>query len=229
MRIGAIQKFSMIDYPGKLCVIVFTQGCNFRCPYCHNPELVDSTQFVENILKEKIFSFLKKRVGKLDAVSITGGEPTLHKNLPNFMKQIKKMGFLVKLDTNGTNPKMLKRIIGERIVDYLAMDIKAPLERYSEITHSKVDTDAIKYSIQLIKKSGVEYEFRSTVIQGLLSKQEVIEMSNLLGSAKRYYLQNFVPNKTLDQEFAQAESFSEEKMGNLQVILKKKFLEFAVR
>jgi pyruvate formate lyase activating enzyme len=229
MRIGAIQKFSMIDYPGKLCAIVFTQGCNFRCPYCHNPELVDSSKFVDPISEETLFAFLKKRVGKLDAVSITGGEPTLHQDLPQLMKNIKKMGFLVKLDTNGTNPEMLNKIITEKAVDYLAMDIKAPLEKYSQVTRSQVDTQAIHRSIQLIKKSDVDYEFRSTLVQDMLSKKEVLQMGHLLGNAKRYFLQNFVPNKTLNRDFADANSFSNTKMDNLQLALKNQFLEFAIR
>lgn len=229
MRIGAIQKFSMIDYPGKLSAIVFTQGCNFRCPYCHNPELVDSAKFLDPIPKETLFTFLKKRVGKLDAVSITGGEPTLHKDLPQLMKNVKKMGFLVKLDTNGSNPEMLSKIIAESAVDYLAMDIKAPLEKYSQITRSQVDTLAIQRSIQLIKKSGVDYEFRSTLVQDMLSKKEVLQMGSLLGNAKRYFLQKFVPSKTLNRDFAEATSFSNQKMDNLQQILQNNFQEFAIR
>ncbi len=133
MKIGALQKFSLIDYPGKVCAIIFTVGCNFRCGYCHNPELVDPKQFPKPMPEEKIISFLQKRKGKLEAITITGGEPTLQPDLLSFLEQVKRHGYLVKLDTNGTNPNMLQQTIKDKLVDYIAMDIKGPLDRYREI------------------------------------------------------------------------------------------------
>lgn len=215
MRIGAIQKFSMIDYPGKLSAIIFTQGCNFRCPYCHNPELVSSELFQEPLTEEEIFQFLETRKNKLDAVCITGGEPTMHLDLPTFIAKIKAMGFLVKLDTNGTNPQMLEELIAAELVDYLAMDIKAPLNSYSNVTKTEVDISVIKESIQIIEKSNVEYEFRTTIISTLHSEEDIIEMAKSLGKAKHYFLQKFVPTKTLDESYLLETTFSDEKFEQL--------------
>ncbi|OQX50761.1 MAG: anaerobic ribonucleoside-triphosphate reductase activating protein [Candidatus Cloacimonas sp. 4484_209] len=133
MKIGGFQKVSLIDYPGKICAIVFTRGCNFRCPYCHNPELVLPENYSPLIPEEEIFSFLEKRRGKLDAVEITGGEPTLQEDLTEFIRKIKEMGFLVKLDTNGSFPSVLEKVIYSGLVDYIAMDVKAPLEKYRQV------------------------------------------------------------------------------------------------
>lgn len=229
MRIGGFQKFSLIDFPGKLSAIVFTQGCNFRCPYCHNPELVDSSKFGEIIPEDEIFSFLTTRIGKLDAVSITGGEPTLHSDLPAFIERIKNMEFLVKLDTNGTNPDLVKYLIDGNLVDYLAMDIKAPLNKYSEVTRVEIDIDKIARSIELIKNSGVDYEFRSTLVKGLLSYVEVVNIAKMIGKAKRFFLQNFVASKTLDKRFMEASSFSDENMISLKEVFNHNIGEFALR
>ncbi|KQC11643.1 MAG: anaerobic ribonucleoside-triphosphate reductase activating protein [Candidatus Cloacimonas sp. SDB] len=204
MKIGALQKFSMIDYEGKLSAIVFTQGCNFRCPYCHNPELVKPEKYQTPVPMEIVFSFLENRIGLLDAVVITGGEPTLHRDLHVFIKRIKDLGFLVKLDTNGTNPDVLEHLVKNDLVDYLAMDIKAPLSKYSQVTRCAVDISKISRSIELIKTSGVEHEFRSTLVKNLLTEDEILDIGNLLGKKTRYFLQNFVPAKTVNEKFMQA-------------------------
>lgn len=229
MKIGALQRFSLNEYPGKISAIVFTQGCNFRCPYCHNPELVKPELFQNAVPVKEIFSFLNKRKNKLNAVSITGGEPTLHKDLPDFISQIKSMGFLVKLDTNGTNPQMLMHLIQHKLVDYIAMDIKAPLEKYDCVTKVKVDIESISRSIDIIKKSHVEYEFRSTLTERLLSNEEVLNIVKLLGKAKRYYLQNFVFSKTLDEKLESAKSISPERCNFFRKVFQPNFLEFAIR
>ena len=229
MKIGAFQRFSLNEYPGKISAIIFTQGCNFRCPYCHNPELVKKELFQKLIPENEIFSFLKKRQNKLDAVSITGGEPTLHPDLQKLISKIKSMGFLVKLDTNGTNPQMLNNLIHHNLIDYIAMDIKAPLEKYDKVTKVKADTEAISKSINLIKNSQIEYEFRSTITEKLLSNEEVINIGKLLGKAKRYYLQNFVFSKALDKQFKSAKSVSTERCNFFTKVFKSNFLEFAIR
>ena len=229
MKIGAFQRFSLNEYPGKISAIIFTQGCNFRCPYCHNPELVKKELFQESIPEKEIFSFLNKRQNKLDAVSITGGEPTLHPDLPSLISKIKSMGFLVKLDTNGTNPQMLKKLIHYNLINYIAMDIKAPLEKYENVTKVQVDTEAISKSIDLIKNLKIEYEFRSTLTEKLLSNEEVINIGKLLGKAKRYYLQNFVFSKTLDEKFESAKSISAERCNFFTKVFQTNFLEFAIR
>jgi pyruvate formate lyase activating enzyme len=150
MIIGGLQKFSLIDYPHKISAIIFTIGCNFRCPFCHNPELVNPKLYPEKIPEKDVLEFLESRRGKLDAVVITGGEPSLHKDLYQFISKIKYMGFLVKLDTNGTNPNILNRLIKDNLLNYIAMDIKGSLDRYEEIVGTKVDLGKIKKSINII-------------------------------------------------------------------------------
>jgi pyruvate formate lyase activating enzyme len=207
--IGGIQKSSLIDYPEKISAIVFTQGCNFRCPYCHNPELL--------LIKcETVFTvshfvdFLKTRIGKLDGVVITGGEPTLHKDLPEFIKQIKELGFCVKLDTNGTNPEMLQSLLGKRLIDYVAMDIKAPIEKYSEVVCTKVNTDNILKSIEILMNSNINYEFRTTVVKSQLAVSDFEEIGKMISGAKKYYLQRFLPTKTLNKTFLNQVTYSDE-------------------
>jgi pyruvate formate lyase activating enzyme len=229
MIIGGFQKFSLIDYPGKICAIVFTKGCNFRCPYCHNPELVQTSQYTNPIPEQEVISFLKKRQGNLDAVCITGGEPTLQPDLLSFIFECKTMGYLVKLDTNGTNPALLEKIIRLNLVDYLAMDIKAPLSKYAEVTKSNVNADTIIESINLIKNSNIDYEFRSTLVQNLLTTEDVIKIVKLLGHAKRFFLQKFVPSKTLDANFMNYSTFSQESLNLLARELQSFFSEFAIR
>lgn len=212
LNIGGLQKSSLIDYPGKISAVVFTQGCNFRCPYCHNPELINGKWKIENgkCHEKAVLEFLKKRIGKLDGVVITGGEPTLHENLPEFIKQIKDLGFAVKLDTNGTNPEMLKQLIDEKLIDYVAMDIKAPMDKYFDIVCVKVDTDKILTSIEILKNSNVKYEFRTTVVRSQLSCADFEKIGALIQDAPKYYLQRFLPTKILDKSFLTAETYSDE-------------------
>ena len=216
MLIGGFQKFSLIDYPGKICAIIFTQGCNFRCPYCYNIELVEPSKFSSSIPEEEIFSFLKNRKGRLDAVEVTGGEPTLQKDLLLFLKKIKELGFLVKLDSNGSAPEKVQQAIEQGVVDYLAMDIKAPLERYQEVTRSQVDPQKIAETIHLIMSAGLDYEFRTTVVKSLLSLDDLLKIAQLIKGAKRYALQKFVPTKTLDPAFQNEEPYSDEELQNFQ-------------
>lgn len=204
-----MQRFSLIDYPGKICAIVFTQGCNFRCPYCHNPELVNPEEFSESIAHDEIFSFLKKRMGKIDAVSITGGEPMLQKDLVQFIRKVKNLGYLVKIDTNGSMPEVLSELIGQRLLDWIAMDVKAPLDKYKEITRTSVNTGSIEKSIHLIMNSGIDYEFRTTVVKSLLNEDDIEKIGTLIKGADRYVLQKFVPSKTLNPKFMDKETFAE--------------------
>ncbi len=220
MKIGGLQKFSMIDYPDKIACIIFTQGCNFRCPYCHNPELVKPEMFGESLNEDEFFDFLKERVGKLDAVSITGGEPTLQYDLIEFIKKIRDLGFLIKLDTNGTNPDMLKEIIDQKLVSYLAMDIKAPFSKYEEITKMPVNIEKIKQSVKMIKNSGIDYEFRTTLVKNLLSPEDIIQIGRDIAGAKQYFLQKFVSTKTVDEKVLNEETYSEEELENLKEKLK---------
>ena len=218
MKIGGFQKVSLIDYPGKISAVVFTQGCNFRCPFCHNPELVDPERFANRIPEPEILAFLEKRKGRLDAVVITGGEPTLQSELIPFTIHLKAMGYLIKLDTNGALPDVLENMLGRRLNDYLAMDIKAPLERYGEITKTKTDVERIRRSISLIMGSGVDYEFRTTAVRSLLVLQELEAIGRLIPGAKRFVLQKFVPTKTLDRNYLGESSYSD---GELKTVVEK--------
>ncbi len=227
MKIGGLQKLSLIDYPDEICAIVFTVGCNFRCPYCHNPELVVGNISLLN--EDYLFEFLKKRVSRLSAVSITGGEPTLHKDLPLFVEKIKKLGYKVKLDTNGTNPAMLDRMFRLRLIDYVAMDIKAPIEKYSMVVRNYVNVEDIVNSIKLIISSGVDYEFRTTVVRDLLDVDDIINIADLIKGAKRYVLQRFVPSKTLDAGFINAADFDNTELENIRLSIAEQFHSFTIR
>lgn len=220
MNTGGLQKVSLIDYPGKICAILFTQGCNFRCPYCHNPELVDPAQYIGCIPDEEIFSFLEKRRGKLDAVSITGGEPTVQPDLIEFIERIRKINYLIKIDTNGAFPDVLEKLIDRKLVDYIAMDVKAPQKRYREITRSNVDPDRIRLSIEMIMNSGIEYEFRTTVVKSLLNKEDLQKIGNEIRDARLYILQRFVPSKTLDESFLEETTYSDEDFKAMKKMLK---------
>lgn len=229
MLIGGLHKVSLINYPGKISAVVFTQGCVFRCPYCHNPELVNPKLFVKPIPEDEVLNFLEKRKGKLDAVVITGGEPTIQKDLPEFIKKIKAMGFLVKLDTNGVNPEMLAGLLSEKLLDYVAMDLKAPLEKYEKIVKAKAALADIERSIKLIMSSAVDYEFRTTVVKDFLSKKDILKIGEMIKGAKRYVLQKFVPSKTLDRKFMKASTYSDEELEELRAELDRHISRVSVR
>ena len=229
MKIGGLQKTSLIDYPGKICCIIFTQGCNFRCPYCHNPELVLPELFSPSIEEEEIFSFLEKRKKYLDGVSITGGEPCIHKDILAFLEKVKNIGYSVKLDTNGYFPKIIKEAIKRRIVDYIAMDIKGPIEKYSEIAGVKVDVSRILKSIELIKESGIEYEFKTTIVKSQLSKEDFEKIGEMIKGASLYFLQKFKPSKTVKPDFINEETYSEEEFEQIKEIMGKYVKECKIR
>lgn len=201
MLIGGYQKLTLIDYPGKLATTVFTVGCSFRCPFCHNPELVTEMKPLNYDTQEKEFvAFLKKRQGKLEGVCITGGEPTIQADIIPFIKKIKKMGFLVKLDSNGSRPDVLKKIFDQKLVDFVAMDIKNSPSKYALTTGTKnVDIERVKLSVDLIRNSKVPYEFRTTVVPGLHTEKDFIEIGQWLQGSPKYYLQKYREMTILDQ------------------------------
>lgn len=213
MIIGGLQKTSLLDFPEKIAAIVFTMGCNFRCGYCHNPELINGEAKIE-----EVFEFLKTRQGKLDGVVITGGEPCLQKDLPEFIKQVKELGFAVKLDTNGSFPEMLEKVLPD--LDYVAMDIKAPLEKYSRIVNVDVDTSKISKSIEVLKNGGVDYEFRTTVVKSQLSFEDFEKIGQLIQGVPRYYLQRFEASKILDKSLENEKTYSTEEFERIIDILK---------
>ena len=215
MKIGYVQKTSFIDYPGKISAVVFCQGCNFRCPYCHNPELVDPDRFCDNLLMEDVYSYLEKRKGKLDSVVITGGEPTLQTGLIPFIQKVKSLGYLVKLDTNGSRPKVVQDALQKGILDYIAMDIKAPFEKYSRVTGLLVNITQIRRSIFLIKDSGIPYEFRTTLVRSLLEPDDVLRIGKIIEGASLYVLQKFVPSKHVDRTYIRRSSFADDDLTGL--------------
>ncbi len=217
MRLGGLQKTSLIDYPQKVCAIVFTAGCNFRCPYCHNPELVDET--VDELSEADFFTFLDRRATLLDAVTVSGGEPTIHPDLISFITRIKKYGLLVKLDSNGSNTTMLAELIKLKLVDYIAMDIKAPLEKYEQTVARPVDTNNLKHSIDLLRSNQVDYEFRTTVVKSLLSIEDFYSIGELISGAKRYYLQPFIPTKLLNPAFQKKACYSLPELERIQHLM----------
>lgn len=204
--IGGFQKTSLLDFPQKIACIVFTPRCNFQCGYCHNPELNNSKEAVIEL--PSFFEFLETRKGKLDGVVITGGEPTLQKGLYQFIFEIKNMGYAVKLDTNGSNPELLKKFIDEKLIDYVAMDIKAPFYKYHDVIKTKIPLENIKQSIDILLENRVDYEFRTTVVKEQLTFDDFEKIGELIKGAKKYYLQKFEPSKTLDPKFADCSTYS---------------------
>ena len=229
MKIGGLQKVSLIDYPGLISAIIFLQGCNFKCSYCHNPELVDSKLFQPCIKEKEVLDFLNMRRGKLDAVVITGGEPTIHDGLALFIKQIKKRGFAVKLDTNGSQPRVIKNLLDEKLLDFIAMDIKAPLEKYKDIVKTQVNPDSIKESIRLILKAKIPYEFRTTVVASQLEEKDILQIGKMIAGAKHYVLQKFVPVKVLEKKFLKEKSFSDEKLQKIKNHLEHQITSVTIR
>ena len=192
MFLSGLQKLTLLDYPGKVACTVFTAGCNFRCPFCHNAGLVLPDRLFQDITEEEIMAFLKKRAGILDGVAVTGGEPLLHKELPAFLRQVKDLGYLVKLDTNGSFPDRLEALLAEGLVDRVAMDIKNSPDLYAKtagIAH--LDLADIERSKNLLLTGSVEVEFRTTVVKGLHSRESLIEAAKWIAGAKEYYLQQF--------------------------------------
>jgi len=200
MKLGGLQKLTLIDYPGKIACTVFCLGCNFRCPWCYSSELVlpEKIKKQPNISEKDFFRFLKSKKGLLEAVVICGGEPCLQKDLPSFAKNIKKMGFLVKLDTNGFNPQMLEDLVAKKLVDYVAMDIKAPKEKYQDAVGTAVNLKNIEKSIKFLIAGCLDYEFRTTLVPEFLNKNDISEIAKWISGAKKYFLQNFRPEKTLN-------------------------------
>src|SRR3989344_2782449 len=184
-------KTSLVDYPPNIVSVVFLKGCNFRCGYCHNPDIVLNYESLNDIDEKEIISYLTEQKKWIDGVCITGGEPCLHKDLVKFVFDIKKTGMLVKIDTNGSNPSMIKELLGKKLVDMIAMDIKAPLKKYELVASAKIDKKSILESIDLIRNSGIDYEFRTTVVPGLVDANDIAEIGKWLKGSKRFAIQNF--------------------------------------
>ena len=189
MKISGFDKLTLLNYPDKVACTIFTSGCNLRCPFCHNSGLV--TNNYNEISFDSIYEYLKKRIGILDGVCITGGEPLIHADIKDYIKKIKDLGYLVKIDTNGCNPKLLKESIDLKLVDYIAMDIKNIYSKYDITSGVKVNIDNIKKSISIIENSGIDYEFRTTIVKEFHSTQDIKEILSYISSNSNYYIQNF--------------------------------------
>ena len=205
--IKGFMKTSMLDYPEKIASVVFLPRCNFHCPYCHNKELVVNDPRLIPFETEGVLDFLRKKKKWIDGVVISGGEPTLHNELPGFCKKVKGLGFSVKLDTNGTNPEMIKKLIDEKLVDYFAMDIKSSKDHYEKAASVKVNMKAVEDSIRLLMNSNADYEFRTTVVPGLVTEEDIVNIGRWLKGARKYYLQQFVPIKTLNDSYMKKEPY----------------------
>lgn len=192
LKIHGFQKLTLLDYPGKVACTVFLGGCNFRCPFCHNGNLVQNPQEEPVILRSHVLETLKKRRGILDGVCITGGEPALAEELPEFMEEIKDMGFLIKLDTNGSRPEVVKKLIRRNLVDYVAMDIKNTLEKYPLTCGvPEVDRNSIRETVDMLREGTLEYEFRTTVTKELHQKEDLLYIGEWLKGSKKYALQAY--------------------------------------
>lgn len=224
MIFGGFQKTDLINYPGKVASTVFTRGCNFRCPYCHNPEFViqgsDQTYFGETYTEEEVLAFLRKRSSFLDALVISGGEPTLHSDLPSFIRKVRDMGLMVKLDTNGSRPDVLGSLLAENLLDYVAMDIKAPLEKYHLLGFDS--TESIEESIKILDASETDHEFRTTCARAIVAEDDFRKIAGILGPDAKWYLQPFNPAKTLDPAYTSETTWSADELRTVAASLGRK-------
>lgn len=226
MNISGIEKVTLVNYPGKVAMVVFTQGCNCNCSFCQNSGLISLKN--EGISHQEIFTYLEKRKEILDGVVISGGEPTIQKDLLSFVKRIKELGLLVKLDTNGLNPKVLKELLDQNLVDYVAMDIKNDFDKYEAITGvKKINIKALQESIKFILESKIDYEFRTTVIKNYHDYDKLRKIANYLGKETTYYLQNFEDSENVIDK--SLEAYSKKELKTIYLKLKKEFPNINIR
>ena len=227
MKISGLQKLTLLDYPGKLAATVFLCGCNFRCPFCHNASLVVNPKEA-SISEEELFDFLESRKGRLQAVCVSGGEPTLYRELPSFINRIKEMGFLVKLDTNGYRPSVLRSLVSENLLDYVAMDIKNSKESYAKtVDVPGFDILPIIESVDYLLSGKVDYEFRTTVVRELHTAEDFISIADWISGAQNYFLQSFKDSGDIIGTGFSA--YNENEMNNLLKLLKIKVPNAQIR
>lgn len=227
MKICGLNKTTLLDYPGHVAATIFFGGCNFRCPFCHNGDLVLNSGEMLGYNEEEVLTFLKKRKNVLEGVCITGGEPTLYNQLPDFITKIKELGYKVKLDTNGSCPNMIETLIEKKLIDYIAMDIKAPISDYDKVCGVAVDIEKVKRSVKMLKEGKVPYEFRTTVVKELHSKQAIMEIVEWIKGADNYYLQSYQEtDKNICRGFA---SMAKEELFALENELRKYVKNVKVR
>lgn len=222
-----VDKTSLVNYPGKVVSTLFLGGCNFRCGYCHNPELIEGN--LQNLSEDEILEYLEKNKKWLDGITVTGGEPLLYYTLVEFLIKVKNKGFLVKIDTNGSNPELLEILIKNKLVDYVAMDIKTSLDKYDEVARVNVDIEKIKKSVELIKKLE-NYEFRITSVPIYHDENVFLEIANWLKGSKKFVIQQFNNrNDMLDDEFKNVRMFSMKELENFKNTVKGYFDEVELR
>ena len=226
MKISGLQKTSLLDYPKKVSCTVFTGGCNFRCPFCHNASLVLNDDFEEIMSNNDFFDFLNKRRGILDGVCITGGEPLIQSDIIQFIEKIKELGFLVKLDTNGSIPKILKKLVENKLVDYVAMDIKNSKENYAKTAGvQSLNIDNIIESVDFLFENNVDFEFRTTLVKGIHTENDILNISEWLAGKEKYYLQNFCDKGDIislrNGENSLLSAFSKEEMNKVLKVIQK--------
>ena len=227
MTINGMQKLTLLDYPGNVACLIFTQGCNFRCPFCHNSGLLDMNNNCEKIDEKEVFKYLEKRKGLLDGVCISGGEPLLQKDIEYFIRKVKDLGYKVKLDTNGSSPKKLKQLIEEGLIDYVAMDIKKDFLNYDKTAGMCTNIDNIKKSIEIIENSNIEYEFRTTIVKQFHDVGKLEKIIQYIGPNARYYIQNYQDCSSVLQRGL--DGFDEEELLNIKNTLGVKYPNLVVR
>ncbi len=227
MTINGMQKLTLLDYPGNVACLIFTQGCNFRCPFCHNSGLLDMNNNCEKIDEKEVFKYLEKRKGLLDGVCISGGEPLLQKDIEYFIRKVKDLGYKVKLDTNGSSPKKLKQLLEEGLIDYVAMDIKNDFLNYDKTAGMCTNIDNIKKSIEIIENSNIEYEFRTTIVKQFHDVGKLEKIIQYIGPNARYYIQNYQDCSSVLQRGL--DGFDEEELLNIKNTLGVKYPNLVVR
>lgn len=222
------RKLSVADYPGRLCAALTVPGCNFRCPHCPHEELVHHHVPMEKIPVGDLLESLYPRAGFLDAVTLTGGEPLLHKGLPDFLREVKLLGFDVKLDTNASKPNALRRVIQKRLVDYLSVHVVAPMGRYREVSRSRVRVDRVRDSIQLVRRSGVPHEFTFTPMPGILGSEDILEVSRTLVGSRRLVIKRLNPGECIDPSLRDIEPYGDAELGVLRDVAAPYFSEVEI-
>jgi len=228
VEIKGLEKFTPKDFPGYISSTVFVGECNFRCPYCHNSDLVLRASSIPTLPIDYIINYLDSRKNWLEAICISGGEPLLHKDLSDLLSLIKERNLLVKIDTNGAFPSELKNLIRKELIDYVAMDIKAPLDKYGTVSHTELKVEKITGSIEIIQSSGVEYMFRTTVVPGLIDQEDIKAISRMLKGSKIFQLQQFSPVNTIDKNYLKKKPYSREEIQELVGIAKPYFGEVRI-
>ncbi|MFB6226524.1 MAG: anaerobic ribonucleoside-triphosphate reductase activating protein [Candidatus Paceibacteria bacterium] len=234
MNISGVQQFTTLDFPGRIACIIFTAGCNFRCGFCHNPEFVlpEKIQKIQDtfISKDAVFNFLESREGLLEGVVISGGEPTMQPDLLDFITKIRnEFDYEIKLDSNGNRPEILQEAIEKNLLDYIAMDIKQDFEDYQNLVGGRVNTTKMQQSIDLLKQERIEYEFRTTLIKGIHTRENLENIADLISGAENYYLQEYRNGHTLDPDFVQYDSFSNKEMKQIKQIFEDKVNTVQIR